>query len=124
MEDVLDTIRKLIRLTASPFRPEADAAAYRACALIRVSGAEVLDPTELTALREENAELKRQLAQRAAPSREMRTPIELESKYPGRCKHCGRRYRVGDTIQWQKGIGSWCSTHCYDQWEELQGVFD
>jgi len=35
-------------------------------------------------------------------------PVRLASKYPGRCKGCGKGYATGDTIYWRRGHGTCC----------------
>jgi transcription elongation factor Elf1 len=36
-------------------------------------------------------------------------PIKIQSKYSGRCLHCGDRYAVGDTVWWTRGVrGAQC----------------
>jgi hypothetical protein len=61
-EKTLDRVRKLIQQSASDTRAEAELAAYKACALIRRAGLEVVDPSELDGLLTENEELKRKVA--------------------------------------------------------------
>lgn len=61
-EKVLDKVRKLIQQTASSSRAEAELAAYKACALIRKVGLEVVDPSELDGVLTENEELKQKVA--------------------------------------------------------------
>lgn len=55
LETVLDKVRKLINLAASPNLKEAERAAYKACALIREAGLDVCDPTEIDAIYKELA---------------------------------------------------------------------
>jgi hypothetical protein len=61
-EKALDRVRKLIQQSASSSRAEAELAAYKACALIRKAGLEVVDPSELDGLLTENEELKQKVA--------------------------------------------------------------
>lgn len=63
MSDVLDRVKKLIQQTASPERGEAELAAYRACALIRKHGLELVDPDEIDVILKESEELKQKVLQ-------------------------------------------------------------
>lgn len=40
----------------------------------------------------------------ATPAR----PIILDSKYPGKCKRCGKPYAAGDSVRWVKLLGCFC----------------
>lgn len=86
----LELVEKLIARSASSFEEEARTSAFKACELIRRYHFAVVDPAMLPAPR---PEIDR---------------IVLVSKYSGRCKECGWRYRPGDRIAWAKGHGSIC----------------
>jgi hypothetical protein len=43
--------------------------------------------------------------------------VIIESKFPGRCAHCGEPYEVGDMIAWWKKRSVFHSD-CYDEWLE------
>lgn len=57
----IDGIKKLIQQASSNVRPEAEQAAYRACALIRKFGLDVVDPALLDSIYAENHRLKAEL---------------------------------------------------------------
>ena len=57
-DKVLDAVRKLVNLAASPHRAEAESAAFRACQLIRKYGLEIIDPAEMDKLLQANTELQ------------------------------------------------------------------
>jgi hypothetical protein len=62
-EKILDRVKKLIQQTASSNRAEAEAAAYRACVLIRKHGLELVDPAEMDTILTESEELKQRVLQ-------------------------------------------------------------
>lgn len=63
-DKALHTVRSLIQRTvATTPRPEGESAAYRACALIRKHGLEVVDPSEIDEILRENEELKQKVLQ-------------------------------------------------------------
>ena len=35
-------------------------------------------------------------------------PVILDSKYPGKCKKCGKPYAAGDSVKWLKNVGCFC----------------
>jgi hypothetical protein len=35
-------------------------------------------------------------------------PVMLDSKYPGKCKACGKPYKAGDSVKWLKNVGCFC----------------
>lgn len=53
----LDRVRKLINLASSSNLKEAEVAAFRACALIRDYGLDIIDPDDIDAIYEENKAL-------------------------------------------------------------------
>jgi hypothetical protein len=180
----LDGIRKLIQLACSK-EGDGREAAWRACALIRKFGLDIIDPELLDAVYKENHALK-QLVEttRPKPSRwdpdedddfidplswqsgwaglsgsrhpgatptaprqpprptpqpvppappppqpppswatqgagaPMTAPIFIQqSKFAGKCKHCGKVINVGDPVRWMKSTGVWCpTTSCYNDW--------
>ena len=100
---LLSRIQKLIALTASPFLVEARTAAFTACRLIREHGLTVAEPAAI--------ELRR-----SSPSVEpdtRRRPIP--SRFDGRCRICGYRYQVGETVWWVRGQPTICEGCFYEQ---------
>lgn len=35
-----------------------------------------------------------------------RAPLTMRSKFPGRCRTCNQKIRIGDPIEWRKGWGA------------------
>jgi hypothetical protein len=91
---VIDKVVKLLALASSSVVEEARSAAHMAAQLIRDHQLQVVDPTEKP-------------ARRGGPMQDPYDGIVITSKYPGRCKGCGKGYKEGDRVFWKKGVGAW-----------------
>jgi len=122
MSIVLDRVKKLLALAASPNEHEARTAALLAAKLIREHGLELVDrrPARKTP----------PATRRATPTTEKRArkssgggrtravadvPSRITSPLGGDCCHCGRRYRAGAEIYWFDSRGG-MHPDCFDAW--------
>jgi hypothetical protein len=123
MSTVLDRVKKLLALAASPNEHEARTAAVLAAKLIREHGLELVD-------RRPAARKTPSATRRATPTTEKRTrkssgggrtravadaPSRIRSPLGGDCCHCGRRYRAGTEIYWFDSRGG-MHAECFDAW--------
>ena len=123
MSTVLDRVKKLLALAASPNEHEARTAALLAAKLIREHGLELVD-------RRPAARKTPAATRRATPATERRArkssgggrtravvdvPSRIVSPLGGDCCHCGRRYRAGADIYWFDSRGG-MHPECFDAW--------
>ncbi len=129
MGTVLDRVKKLLALAASPNAHEARNAAFLAAKLIRDHGIELFEPT-LPPRRASPVPRKsspKETAVRPSPpprktggsKRGVRAvkevPARIESPLGGDCVVCGKRYRAGSEIFWLDAEGGFHPA-CAEAW--------
>jgi hypothetical protein len=129
MASVLDRVRKLLALAASPNAHEARNAAFLAAKLIREHGLELREPAASprratpSARRPTPAEarVKTPSPKRKSPTSKggvhaMRdAPSRIVSPLGGECIVCGKRYRAGSDVWWLDAEGG-MHPGCVDTW--------
>lgn len=120
MSDLLDKVRKLIALSASPVEEEARSAAYLACRLIREQHLEVRSPfADATGWK--HAENVTWGARKPPPERTYKFRVKPSRMYFGagiqaKCKMCGVDV-LGGWLLWMPNRG-FTHERCEDYWYE------
>ena len=110
---VVDRVKKLLALAASPNMHEARNAALLAAKLIAEHGLEIRERDDSGPRRKTPRPTPR--PKRPSSKKNLRVPPVIESPLGGDCVVCGRRYKAGTDVHWSDAEGG-IHTTCIDEW--------